>query len=370
MMTVVLGFTEFLLKDPALSPGSRRDVAEIQKAADRASGITQQVLAFSRRQILLAETLDLAAVVGETERMLRRLLDERITIAMELPAGLPPVRADRHQLEQVVVNLALNARDAMPGGGRLVLAARAADLGGAALRAPAGIAVVPGPYVLLEVRDTGTGMAPEVRRRAFEPFFTTKTVGEGTGLGLATVFGIIKQSHGYVWIDSEPGRGTTVVIALPAAPVERAAAPAAPGPTGAPDAAEAPEASGEVVLVVEDEIMVRTMTRRTLESLGYRVLEAEEGEAALRVFEREGDRVGLVLTDVVMPRLDGRALGDRLAERRPSLPVVYMSAHPSEEMLRRGLLRPGQRFLQKPFRIEALAECVRAAFRSRVPVPG
>jgi signal transduction histidine kinase len=349
MMSVVLGFTEFLAKDDSLSRTALDDVAEIRKAAERAAGVTRQVLAFSRQQVMVTETLELNAVVSDAEQLLRRVLGSEIEVVVNLDAGAGHVRADPNQLSQVLVNLALNARDAMIGNGRLTIRTSARRLEERDLRAEIGIDIVPGDYVELVVADTGQGMDPATLARAFEPFFTTKPVGEGTGLGLSTVYGVVKQSHGYVWAESAVGRGTEFHLVFPrVAPADEPASPAfgAPQPAGhRPDAR---------VLLVEDEVMVRAIARRSLERAGYRVIEAEDGVAALGVLA-SGEPVDIVVTDIIMPRMTGRELSRQIRQRWPGLPVLYMSGHPSEEMLRRGLLLQGEHFVQKPFRPELLA---------------
>ena len=352
MMSVVLGFTEFLGKDESLSRTAREDVAEIRKAAERAAGVTRQVLAFSRQQVMVTETLELNAVVADAEQLLRRVLGTQIEVVVSLDAAAGHVRADPNQLNQVLVNLALNARDAMIGAGRLTIRTSARRLEERDLRAEIGIDIVPGDYVELIVADTGHGMDPATQARAFEPFFTTKAVGEGTGLGLSTVYGVVKQSHGYVWAESSAGHGTAFRLVFPR--VVPAAMPESPA-FGAPEApTERPNAR---VLLVEDEAMVRSIARRSLETAGYEVLEADDGVAALGVLA-SGEPVDLVVTDIIMPRMTGRELGRQVRQRWPRLPLLYMSGHPSEEMLRRGLLLNGEHFVQKPFRPERLAEDV------------
>jgi PAS domain S-box-containing protein len=358
LLTAILGNTQLLLRD--LPPGDvkREDVDEIRKASERAAGLTRQLLAYSRRQMLQPKVLDLNAVVAEMDRMLRRLIGEQITFATDLVPELGRVRADPSQIEQVVVNLVLNARDAMEGGGAVTIETANVELDAAFVQQHLG--AVAGPFVMLAVSDTGTGMTPAVRVHLFEPFFTTKPVGKGTGLGLATVYGIVKQSGGYIAVRTEPGRGSSFKVYLP-----RIAAPAsAPPPSPAP--APAPSSRGtarvaETVLVVEDEQAVLTLSRRALESEGYTVLAAADGADAVRIAERHGGTIHLLLTDVVMPGISGRELAAQLAARRPGLRVVYMSGYPGDTAARGGALAQGSAFLQKPFEPDALARKVREA---------
>ncbi|HEX2094085.1 MAG TPA: PAS domain S-box protein, partial [Longimicrobiaceae bacterium] len=314
LLTAIRGNAELLLLDiPPDDPG-REDVEEIRRAAERAAGLTRQLLAFSRRQVLQPRVLDLNAVVLDMERMLRRLIGEDVELVTRLERTAAHVRADPGQLEQVLLNLAVNARDAMPSGGRLIVETRNARLDEELKRTYP--YVVPGPYVLLAVTDTGHGMDRETQERVFEPFFTTKP--RGTGLGLSTVYGIVKQSGGYIWVYSEPENGTTFRIYLP--PVEAPSEEAAPGPGAA-----APTRGAETVLLAEDEETVRRLAKRVLQRSGYTVLEAADGEEALRVAEAHRGPIHLLVTDVVMPRLGGRDLAARLLAARPGLRVLYVS---------------------------------------------
>jgi signal transduction histidine kinase len=351
MMSVVLGCSEFLLRRQDLSPSAREDVMQVREAAERSAAITAQLLAFSRRQMLQPVPLDLNAVVQDLQPVLRRSLGE--DIRLELCLGtLAPILADRGQLQQVLLNLALNARDAMPAGGRVVIETRIVELGQADADAHPEIRIRRGAYAFLSVSDSGEGMSAETAAHAFEPFFTTKGVGKGTGLGLSTVYGIVKQSDGYVWVDSEPGRGATFRIYLPI--TSTPLPPVLPPP-------EPPHHGGrETVLVVDDEDLVRAMAVRALREEGYDVLDAGGGQAALEVLQQTGQRVRVVVTDVAMAGVDGRELGRRLLESRPELPVLYMSGFPADEIIRRGLLQEQQAFIQKPFAPTALAAAVRA----------
>jgi signal transduction histidine kinase/DNA-binding response OmpR family regulator len=353
MMSVVLGCSEFVLRRADLHPAVRADVEQVRQAAERSAAITAQLLAFSRRQMLQPVALDLRAVVRDLEPVLRRTLGEGVSLELHL-GSVGAVLADRGQLQQVLINLALNARDAMPLGGRLVVETAGVELTDSDAAEHPEVRLRRGPHVLLRVTDTGHGMDRETAGHVFEPFFTTKGVGKGTGLGLSTVYGIVKLSDGYVWVDSEPGRGTTFRIYLPV--VEAPLAPAA----GAPARAAAAAAGGETVLVVEDEMLVRTLSARVLEGEGYSVLLAESGTEALALLERHAERVGLVLTDVAMAGVSGRELGLRLAEIRPGLPVLFMSGYPVDEAVRNGLLLEHQPFIQKPFVPATLADAVRS----------
>ncbi len=354
LLTAILGSTELLMR--GLEPASplRQDAAEIKKAGERAAGLTRQLLAYSRRQVLKPELLDLNRVVADMDRLLRRLIGEDVDLVTALAPDLAAVRADRGQVEQVIVNLALNARDAMPRGGKLTIATANAELGPE--YADAHVGATPGSYVLLAVSDTGAGMDADTVAHLFEPFFTTKEVGKGTGLGLATVYGIVKQSEGYIAVYSEPGEGTSFKIYLPRVTSGAMAAPAPPSP-GPP--APSSLRGTETVLVVEDEEAVRSLSRRALEAGGYTVLAAAGGPDAVRLTERYGGPIHLLLTDVVMPGMSGRELAQQLAQRRPGLRVLYMSGYPGDAIVHRGALDPGTAFLQKPFMPEDLTRKVR-----------
>ncbi|HET7463630.1 MAG TPA: PAS domain S-box protein [Longimicrobium sp.] len=354
LLTAIRGNAELLLYDIPAGDPRRDDVDEIRKAADRAAALTRQLLAFSRRQVLQPRVLDLNDVVQEMERMLRRLIGEDVELVTRLSPGVAQVRADPGQVEQVVLNLAVNARDAMPGGGKLIVETADAELGDETKRAHP--YVVPGRYVMLCVSDTGQGMDPETRERAFEPFFTTKPAGRGTGLGLSTVYGIVKQSGGFIWLDSELGRGTRVRIYLPPA-----AAPAPP-PATAPRPVEHRRGEG-TVLLAEDEVTVRRLAVRVLQRGGFAVLEAADGEEALTVAREYAGSIDLLVTDLVMPRMGGRDLAARLRGVRPQVPVVYVSGYAEEAVQRDGVLDPGARFLPKPFTAEQLLDAVHAALR-------
>ncbi len=350
LLSVILSYVGLVLE--AVKPGDplREDLLEVKRAGERGAALTRQLLAFSRKQVLQPVLLDLNRVVTDVERMLRRLVGEDIEMVQRLAPDLGVVRADPGQMDQVLVNLVVNARDAMPAGGTLTIATLNVTVGEAASTDDA---LEPaGAYVQLEVTDTGGGMDDVTRSRAFEPFFTTKEEGKGTGLGLSTVYGIVKQSGGGTWVQSAPGRGTTIRIHLPRLPATSAGLPP-------PAALPLRDARGsETVLVVEDEEALRKVVRRTLLAAGYTVLTAADGEAAREVFRRHAGGVQLLLTDVVMPRLGGWALAREQLARQPGLRVIYMSGHADAASGRRGD-EPPSRFLAKPFTAPELARRVR-----------
>jgi PAS domain S-box-containing protein len=349
MMTAVIGFGGFVLKGLPEEHPYRSDVSEMVKAATRAAGITRQLLAFTRQQVLQPTVLELNGVITDLTRMLHGFLGADIELNVQLDPHAGRVRADRGQLEQVIVNLALNARYAMKSGGRLTLGTSRTMLDESYSRRHPGINMEHGSFVALSVTDTGPGMDAATRARAFEPFFTTKPVGEGTGLGLSTAYGIIKQSGGYIWLYSEPGQGTTVKVYLPQVL----------GPVGRPSRPiTAPRGEGETILVVEDEDAVRTLARRTLEEAGYRVLVAANGRSALELLH--GAELDLVLCDVILPEMSGHELGRRIVSLRPDLPILYMSGYPGLEVVERGLIAHDAPFIEKPFTAAGLASSVRA----------
>ena len=349
VLTAILGYTGLLLDGlPALSP-LRPDLEEIRNAANKATGLTRQLLAFSRKQPLETRVLDPNDLVKEMDRLLRRLLGEDIDVVTNLAPGIGAVRGDAGQLEQVVVNLAVNARDAMPEGGKLTIETQNVDLD--ASYAVGHVPVRPGAYVLVAVSDTGIGMSAETMSHMFEPFFTTKEPGKGTGLGLATVYGIVKQSGGAVQCYSEPGQGTTFKVYLPRvdAPVERATASVPVGP----------KHGTETILLVEDEAELRSMTRRLLEKHGYTVLEAATADAATGIAQIHPGPIHLLLTDVVLPGESGRRLADDLLVRRPELRSLFMSGYTEEAVVHRGVLAANTAFIHKPFTSDELAVKVR-----------
>jgi CheY-like chemotaxis protein len=355
-MTVVLGAADFLLRRPELAAMARQDVEQIRAAAERTAAITGQLLAFSRRQVLRPRVLDLDETVRGLDLVLRRTLGEQSSLELRLASAPGLVKADPGQLAQVLLNLVLNSRDAMPVGGRLTIETFCTELTEGYARQHPGVTIEHGPYVVLAVSDSGHGMSRETAARVFEPFYTTKPIGKGTGLGLATVYGIVKQSEGYVWTYSELGKGTTFKIYLPLAAEARAQGQAPP---------PAPRASGEVVLLVEDEPVVRQMASRVLQEYGYGVIEASDGREALGLLERGDGKIRLMVTDVVMPGMDGRELARRAEALSPGLPVLYMSGYTDDEIVRRGLLEAGQPFLQKPFNPETLGGQVARMLQGR-----
>jgi PAS domain S-box-containing protein len=346
MMTVVLGFSAMLLDH--LGDVSRAgELRQIHRAASRAATITGQLLAFSRRQQLRPDVLDLNEWIQGIEHMLRRVIGEDKVFELDLAEDLGHVRADRGQLDQALLNLTLNARDAMPMGGTFTIGTRNVSLPTRAASPATEDELPSGDYVRMSVSDTGHGMDAATRARIFEPFFTTKPVGQGSGLGLATVFGIVRQSGGTVRLHSSPGQGTTFSIYLPRVPEE--SLPAA----GVRETPRGERGSG-TVLVVEDEAQVREFTCRVLAAHGYQCLEAANGVDALDIIRERGDTIGALVTDVVMPRLGGGALADQIAQHRPTLPVLFTSAYSGEDVVRRGLIPADAPFLQKPFTPEAL----------------
>src|SRR6266550_2729913 len=350
ILTAITGHADLLLEDLGHHDPRRADVDEIRRSADRAAGLTRQLLAFSRQQVLQPKVVDLNALVLDMDKLLRRLIGEDVELATVLDAALGRVTADPGQLEQVIVNLAVNARDAMPQGGKLTLETRNIDLDASYTLEHS--LVKPGSYVQLTVSDSGIGMDEETQAHAFEPFFTTKPRGQGTGLGLAMVYGTVKQSGGFIWVYSEPGHGATFKIYLPRvdAPVE-AAAPPVP--------VERPPRGSETVLLAEDEPAVRTIAQQALERQGYNVLAAPSGADALALAAQHGATIHLLLTDVVMPGMSGRDLADRLTAQRPGIRVLYISGYTDNAIVRHGMLEPGLAYLQKPFRPDALVRKVR-----------
>jgi len=350
LLTAIIGTTALVLEDLELDARARLDIQEIEKAAKRAAGLTRQLLIFSRQQVLEPRALDLNALVGNLEKMLQRLIGEDVELVTKPAAGLGAVRADPGQLEQAIVNLVVNARDAMPQGGRLTIETAQVELdrGYVAGHVP----TQPGRYVLLAISDTGVGMDAATKARLFEPFFTTKEPGRGTGLGLATVYGIVKQSGGYIWAYSELGHGTTFKMYLP-----RVAelAEASESTRGTPT----PTGGSETVLVVEDQEEVRKLTKRVLEARGYAVLAAANGAEALEIVDRHATRIHLMITDVVMPGMNGREVAERACARRSDLKVLFVSGYTGEAVLQHRLLEPGVAFLQKPFTPDALARKTR-----------
>jgi PAS domain S-box-containing protein len=356
LLTVITSYGQFLLNALPEQDPRRSDAHQITQAAARAASLTRQLLAFSRRQVLQPQVLDLNEVIGDMERLLRRVISEDIALVTQLENGIGAVKADRGQIEQVVMNLVVNARDAMPNGGVLAISTRVVHLDAAYARRHAG--VNPGKHVVFSVRDTGLGMDAATQQRIFEPFFTTKAKGKGTGLGLSTVYGIVRQSGGHIEVRSAPGRGTTFEIILPQvsatvpAKAEHAIHTALPRGT-------------ETVLVVEDEEAVRLIVRRVLRDQGYTILEARDGNEALRICAQKGDSIALVLSDVIMPGMGGRELSRALAVSRPALPILFMSGYNDDGELTGTGGDLGLGVLAKPFTSETLARQVREALDRR-----
>ena len=344
LLTVISGYAEILLARSDV-PG-REQLAEIAHAAEQAAGLTRQLLAFSRRQVLHPTVLDLNDIVAGMEPMVRRIIGDDVSVGVRLAPGLAAVEADQAQLERVILNLAANARDAMPDGGRLTIETGNVELDDDYVTSRG--EGTPGPNVLLAVSDTGVGMSDDVQRHLFEPFFTTKAPGAGTGLGLSTVFGVVKQSGGSIFVYSEEGRGTTFKIYLPAAVADRV--------DGAAAADAGSERGTETIMVVEDDESVRDLVRLMLESNGYNVLAAAGAEEAERICT--GD-VDLLLTDVVMPDVNGRVLAERLSLTSPSMRILFMSGYSDEAVYRHGEISPDASFIEKPFTDRTLARKVR-----------
>ena len=351
ILTAILGYGDLLRASLSGDSPLQEDVEEIRKAAERAATLTRQLLAFSRRQVLTMEVLDLNHLVRDLEKMLRRVIGEDVRIVTLFDRSLGRVRADRGQLEQVLMNLVVNARDAMPGGGTLTIETRNDEIDEARAREHPGLR--PGAAVLLAVSDTGTGMDEDTKSHIFEPFYTTKEKEKGTGLGLATVYGIIEQSGGQIFVHSEPGHGTRFEIYLP-----RVAASADDG-VPALQAGSTGIGGTETVLLVERDDAVRRLARETLDPLGYVVLAAERAERGLEIAKEHRGPIHLLVTDVVMPGLTGTGLVASLAKLRPGIPVLYMSGYTESAAIRNGFLEPGAPLLQKPFGPAELARRVR-----------
>ncbi|WP_447973626.1 response regulator [Nitrospira sp. Kam-Ns4a] len=350
LLTVITGYSQLLLEHLQTDEALRTQVEEIKKAGDRAAALTRQLLAFSRQQAVQPRLLDLNAVIRNVAQMLCRLLGERIDLHIHAASDLWPVKADPNQLEQVLMNLAVNARDAMPDGGRLTIATQNVELDRAyACTHPS---VNPGPYVRLAVSDSGCGMDEATLARIFEPFFTTKEPGKGTGLGLPTVYGIVKQHGGSIVVSSEPGRGSSFTIYLP-----RADAPALVPPA---EEAAAPSRGTETILLVEDEEAVRRFARTVLEQHGYTVLEAETGAEALRISQAYGAPIHLLVTDLRMRGMSGEELAERLTRLAPAIKVLFMSGYCDRPLPHHGMHDPAAAYLQKPLTPEGLLRRVRA----------
>jgi two-component system, cell cycle sensor histidine kinase and response regulator CckA len=353
LLMVIQGYADLLAERLPAGDSLRRSAEQIQTAARRATSLTQQLLAFSRKQMLAPKVLNIHSVVGDMEKILRRLIGEDIELKTSTERDLWLVKADRSQIEQVIMNLAVNARDAMPRGGRLTIETGNVELDGSSAQPP--LVINSGKYVMLAVTDNGCGMDAAIQAHIFEPFYTTKEKGKGTGLGLATVYGIVKQSGGYIWVYSEPGRGTTFKIYLPKIEEE------IPGEIlfdRGLDSSALPRGS-EVVLLVEDEKGVRQLARQYLEMTGYTVLEAEDGHTALELSGMHSGPIHLLLTDVVMPGISGGELAERISRLRPGIKILYMSGYTDQAVVHHGILEDDAVLLQKPFNMASLASKIR-----------
>ncbi len=361
LLTAILGYSELVLPRLCDRPELAADVEEIRKAGERASRLTHQLLAFSRKQLMVPQVLDLNLVVGDLSNMLSRVISEDIRLDIVAAPSLGRTKADPSQMEQVLMNLVVNARDAMPQGGTLTIQTANAVLDAAFVRRQGGAA--PGHYVSLVVTDTGCGMTPDVLAHVFEPFFTTKGPAEGTGLGLSTVYGIVQQSGGYITVESTPGVGTSFTIYLP-----RVDDPIVSAASGAPSVTTL--TGTETILVVEDDAGVRDLVRKMLEGYGYTVLQAQDVPDALALEERHPGPIHLLVSDIVMPGLNGPDLAQRLVHRRPAIRVLYVSGFTSQLALELGSVSPHASFLQKPFAAETLAVKVRERLYPPVREPG
>ncbi len=359
LLTVINGYSDILLLQLSKNDPSRKLIAEIHKAGERSAGLTRQLLAFSRQQLLAPRVLDLNEVVHDTEKMLRRLIGEDVRLTTTFEPKPWAVRADPGQIEQVLLNLAVNARDAMPKGGRLTIETRNIKLDESYALTHKDART--GPHVALSVADTGSGIPPEVMAKIFEPFFTTKEPGKGTGLGLATVYGIVKQSGGHIGVYSEVGIGTTFKVYLPR--VEEAVEDVKP-----PSRTQAPPRGTETILLAEDEAGVRNLTSYLLRECGYTVLEAVDGVDAIRVAAVHDGAIDLLITDVVMPSAGGRVASEELSRQYPGLRVLFVSGYTDDAVIRHGVLREGVNFLQKPFTPLAMAVKVREVLDAPVTI--
>jgi PAS domain S-box-containing protein len=358
MLTVISGYNRMILDELSPLDPVRGCAEEVLKAADRAAALTKQLLAFSRRQVMQPCVMNVNAAIVHTEKMLRRLIGEDVELVLSLAEDVGNIKADPNHIQHAIVNLTLNARDAMPDGGRITVETANIRLDETYARTHLG--VQPGDFVMVAVSDTGHGMDAETRRRLFEPFFTTKETGKGTGLGLATVYGVVKQLGGDIWVYSEPGQGTTFKLYFPRV-AETADAP----PPSPVESDQAP--STETILVVEDEQAVRDLTVRMLRKLGHTVLPAADGAEALAIAKSYAGPIALLLTDVVMPNMSGRQVADELLRARPELKVLYLSGYTDHTVVHHGVLEDGVEFLPKPFSREALAKKIREVLSAPPP---
>ena len=354
LLTAIQGHAQFLLEDLPADSTPHADAEEIKRAADRAAALTRQLLAFSRKQVLQPQLLDMNLVIRDMQKLLRRVIREDIELITSLDDDVWPVLADAGQMEQIVMNLAVNARDAMPGGGTLTIRTTNAAL--ESTTGYAGLVVRPGEYVQVTVSDTGVGMDRETQTKVFEPFFTTKPEGQGTGLGLATVYGIVKQCGGTISLYSEPGRGTTFKILIPRASEQASAAKPAAGEMAR---------GWEAVLIVEDDDAVRGLASKTLQDRGYSVLEAEGADEALRLAAEYDGPIDLVVTDIILPDMSGRRLAESLRSNHPGVRFLFMSGFTANDVVRQGLIEAGSEFLEKPFGPEKLSGRVREVLDRR-----
>ena len=358
LLTIIKGYAELALQRAGIQPELRADVMQIDNASERASMLIRQLLAFSRRQVLQPKVIDLNAIVLGLDKLLARLMGEHIEMVTRCGANVGNVKADPAQVEQVIMNLVVNARDAMPKGGRLTVETFNVDLDSTYARDH--VSVKPGAYVMLAVSDTGMGMSPETVAHIFEPFFTTKESGQGTGLGLSTVYGIVKQSGGYIWVYSEPGKGTTFKVYLPRVTELAESKTGAVQPPGAGK-------GSETILLVEDEEAVRELASRILSAKGYSVVVAKSTQEAEQLATKHAGEIHLLLTDIIMPGTSGRELARRITERHPRTRVLYMSGYTDNVLAQGGVLEAGLSFLQKPFTPGALVQKVRDVLDSPVP---
>ena len=350
LLNVILGYSDLLLERADPSDPMHKRIVQIKKSAERGATLTRQLLAFSRKQVLQPKILDINTLVVEEEQMLSRLLGEHIELTTHLEPSLGQVKADPGQMEQILMNLAVNSRDAMPDGGRLIIETENVELDEAYTNQHLGAR--PGSFVMLKVSDTGIGIDPETQAHIFEPFFTTKEPGKGTGLGLSTVYGIVKQSEGFIWVYSEPGMGTTFKIYLPRVDA------VAEAPSEEKAAARTAQ-SQATVLIVEDEESLRELAREFLESAGYKVLMAKNGPEALQIAAQHPGPIEILVTDVVMPGMSGREVARRLASFRPAMKVLYVSGYTNNAIAHHGVLDPRVAFLEKPFTKNDLLSKVR-----------
>ena len=357
LLTVILSYSDMLLHDLPSDDPRHAEITQIQRAGTRAADLTRQLLAFSRQQVLDPSNLDVNEVLTSVSNILSRVVGEDVEVKMQLGSGIGSVRADRSQIEQVIMNLVVNSRDAMPDGGRITIRTESVDLNEGL--AGSHLEVSAGSYVMITVSDTGVGMDRETQERVFEPFFTTKERGKGTGLGLSTAFGIVKQSGGSIWLYSEPGAGTTFKIYLPRV---RAAADVAVRPGAA---VELPRGT-ETVLLVEDEEQVRTVAGSILRRAGYTVLQAASPGEAIAIAQRAEVPIDLLVSDVIMPKMNGRQMAERILSAQPSIKVLFMSGYTDDVILHHGVLDGGVAFLQKPLTRESLTRRVRQVLDSSV----